>query len=65
MSAVIQESSLYERLLVLPENIIGEIIDGKLYTQPRPAGPHASVVSVLGMDIGSAYHRGRGGPGGW
>jgi Uma2 family endonuclease len=65
MSAVIQESSLYERLLALPENIIGEIIDGKLYTQPRPAGPHASVVSVLGMDIGSAYHRGRGGPGGW
>ncbi|CAI8867872.1 Uma2 family endonuclease [Methylocaldum szegediense] len=65
MSAVIQESNLYERLLALPENLVGEIIDGELYTQPRPAGPHASVVSVLGMDIGSAYHRGRGGPGGW
>ena len=65
MSAVIQESSLYERLLALPENLVGEIINGELYTQPRPAGPHASASSVLGMDIGSAYHRGRGGPGGW
>lgn len=65
MSAVIQETSLYERLIALPENLVGEIIDGELYTQPRPAGPHASASSVLGMDIGSAYHRGRGGPGGW
>lgn len=65
MSAVTQESNPYERLLSLPENLIGEIINGELYTQPRPAGPHASVSSVLGMDIGSAYHHGRGGPGGW
>lgn len=65
MSAMIKEQSLYERLLALPEHLVGEIIDGELYTQPRPAAPHASASSVLGMDIGSAYHRGRGGPGGW
>lgn len=49
--------------MALPENLAGEIIDGELYTEP--SGPHASASSVLGMDIGSAYHRGRGGPGGW
>lgn len=65
MSAVIKETSLYELLLALPENRVGEIINGELHTQPRPAGPHASATSVLGMDIGSAYQRGRGGPGGW
>ncbi len=57
--------SLYDRLIALPETLVGEIIDGELHTQPRPAGPHISASSVLGMDIGSAYHRGRGGPGGW
>ena len=56
---------LYEQLSALPETLVGEIIDGVLHTQPRPAGPHALALSTLGMDIGSAYHRGRGGPGGW
>jgi Uma2 family endonuclease len=65
MSAVIKETSLYEQLMNLPENVTGEIINGELYTFTRPAGPHVSASSVLGMDIGSAYHRGRGGPGGW
>ena len=65
MSAVIKETSLYELLLALPENMVGEIINAELHTQPRPAGPHASATSLLGMDIGSAYQRGRGGPGGW
>jgi Uma2 family endonuclease len=65
MSAVIRKSEPYERLLALPENLVGEIIGGELYTQPRPSGPHASASSVLGMDIGSAYHLGRNGPGGW
>jgi Uma2 family endonuclease len=66
MSAVIPEQkTLYARLCELPENLVGEIINGELYTQPRPAGPHANATSVLGMEIGSAFHQGRGGPGGW
>ncbi len=65
MSAVIKETSLYEQLMNLPENVTGEIINGELHAFPRPAGPHASATSSLGMDIGTAYHRGRGGPGGW
>jgi Uma2 family endonuclease len=57
--------SLYQQLVNLPERLVGEIIGGRLYTQPRPAGPHAMALSTLVMDVGSAFHRGRGGPGGW
>lgn len=57
--------NLYNQLLALPEGLTGEIIGGQLHTQPRPAGPHAVAVSQLGVDIGGAYGRGRGGPGGW
>jgi Uma2 family endonuclease len=55
----------YEDLLKVPENLVAELIDGELYTWPRPAGPHARFSSVLGMEIGPPYDRGRGGPGGW
>lgn len=57
--------SLYQQLVELPEMLVGEIIGGRLYTQPRPAAPHALAASSLGADVHSAYHRGRGGPGGW
>ncbi len=59
------QESLYEQLSKLPDHLIGEIINGQLHTQPRPAPPHALASSLLGMQIGPAYHRGQGGPGGW
>lgn len=65
MSAVLKTPDPYAQLLNLPETLVGELIGGELHTQPRPSGPHASASSVLGMDIGGAFHRGRGGPGGW
>jgi Uma2 family endonuclease len=65
MKAALYADDLYAELEALPENLTGEIINGQLYTQPRPTTPHALVESGLAMDIGSAYHRGRGGPGGW
>ncbi len=55
----------YEDILALPPYVTGQIVDGELQASPRPANPHASASSTLGMDIGSAYQRGRGGPGGW
>ena len=58
-------NDLYAQLEALPERLTGEIINGQLYTQPRPAGPHALASASLEIDIGSAYHKGRGGPGGW
>lgn len=55
----------YEDVLAAPEHLVAEVLGGELFTHPRPAGPHAMAASVLGMDIGGAFHRGRGGPGGW
>jgi len=57
--------SLYDRLLSLPENLTGEILDGQLYTQPRPSGPHAWAESVLSAELLDPFARGLGGPGGW
>jgi len=57
--------SLYDRLLGLPEGLTGEILDGQLHAQPRPAGPHARAESVLQIEIGGPFDRGKGGPGGW
>jgi Uma2 family endonuclease len=61
----VRQNATYEDLIKAPGNMVAEIIDGDLYTWPRPAGPHTRVASVLGMDIGPPYDLGRGGPGGW
>ena len=58
----------YADLEALPERYVGEIIDGTLYAQARPAFPHARVMSRLGGLIHVAFdrHSGEGdGPGGW
>ena len=55
----------YQDVLDAPRGLVAEVLDGELHTHPRPLGPHAEAASVLGMDIGGAFHRGRGGPGGW
>jgi Uma2 family endonuclease len=60
-----RRQATYEDVLRAPEHLIAEILNGELITSPRSAGPHAEVSSVLGMDVGTPFHRGRGGPGGW
>jgi hypothetical protein len=41
----------YEDILALPENLVGEIIDGELFASPRPAARHAQVATVLAADL--------------
>jgi Uma2 family endonuclease len=55
----------YDDLLAVPDHLVAEIIDGELYTSPRPAPRHAVATSGLGADLSGPYDRGRGGPGGW
>jgi len=43
---------------------VAEIIDGTLYTQPRPGAPHALASSSLGSNLSNPFRFGRGGPGG-
>ncbi|MGB5832441.1 MAG: Uma2 family endonuclease [Thiohalocapsa sp.] len=57
--------TLYEQLEALPEGLTGEILNGQLHTQPRPAGLHALTESNLQIEIGAPFGKGRGGPGGW
>jgi Uma2 family endonuclease len=57
--------TLYEQLEALPEGLTGEILDGQLYTQPRPAGPHGLAASSLGDELVGPFQKARGGPGGW
>lgn len=65
MSTPTPMPSPYALLLALPENRVGEIIDGQLYSHPRPAALHCQAASVLGEELGPPFKRGRGGPGGW
>ena len=49
----------------LPANVKGEIIEGTLYTQPRPRPRHQRTATILGAGLFGPYDRGAGGPGGW
>jgi len=56
---------LYERYLKVPSHQHAEIVRGTLYVMSRPAPRHASASSMLGVELGGPFQRGRGGPGGW
>ncbi len=58
-------SATYQDVLDAPPHMVAEIIDGKLYTHPRPAPPHAIASSRLGNRLGPPFDFGDGGPGGW
>ena len=55
----------YQDVLDAPPHRVAEIVGGTLYTNPRPALPHALARSSLGVELGGAFGRGPGGPGGW
>jgi Uma2 family endonuclease len=60
-----RKPATYADLEALPENMVGELIDGELYVSPRPAAPHTMAASRLGGELMGPFDRGRGGPGGW
>ena len=55
----------YRDVIDAPAHMVAEVIGGTLYTQPRPAMPHALASSSLGGELSSPFQKGRGGPGGW
>jgi Uma2 family endonuclease len=55
----------YEDVLAAPDDKLAELIDGELFLSPRPAARHLQVASVLGVELGGPFQRGRDGPGGW
>lgn len=58
-------STLYEQLMDLPAELVGELVNGRFLTHPRSAWVHLLAGSRLCTDIEGPYGRGRGGPGGW
>ena len=55
----------YRDVIDAPAHMVAEVVGGTLYTQPRPAMPHALASSSLGGELSSPFQKGRGGPGGW
>jgi Uma2 family endonuclease len=55
----------YRDIEGLPPNMVGEIVRGVLYANPRPGMPHTRAASKLGAELDGPFDRGRGGPGGW
>lgn len=61
----LKTGATYDDLVAVPENLVAEMFDGDLYATPWPGPLHAHAASVLGVEIGGPFHRGRNGPGGW
>ena len=55
----------YQDVLDAPPNMVAEIVRGALHLQPRPAPRHVHAHSILQVELGGPFSRGRGGPGGW
>lgn len=67
MSQAVRSSfdDLYQQLVELPENMVGQIIDGELVALPRPAVAHAQAASHMLWMLYGPFKQGKGGPGGW
>ena len=65
MSEPAKRRATYEDLANIAENLVAELIDGVIITNPRPALPHARAASRLGADLIGPFDRGKQGPGGW
>jgi Uma2 family endonuclease len=65
MTSPVKRPATYADIEALPPGMIGEIIHGVLYTQPRPVRRHTGGATTLGMLIGNPFQLGVGGPGGW
>src|SRR5260221_10202028 len=62
---VLERRATYEDLLAVPEHLVAELIDGELYTSPRPRLRHAKVATRVGSRLERAFDSGDDGPGGW
>ncbi len=61
----VRKSATYEDLAALPPGVKGEILDGVLYTQPRPRAHHSRIEGMVYGDVWSHFDRKRRGSDGW
>jgi Uma2 family endonuclease len=65
MAQTLTRPATYEDLLKVPDHLVAEIVDGELFTSPRPASRHARAAGLLYAVLGAAFDHGGGGPGDW
>jgi len=51
--------------LQVPDHLVAELIDGELYTSPRPTSRHARAAGAIYSILRRLFDDGDGGPGGW
>lgn len=55
MNEPAKRNAIYQDIVALPENLVGEILYGQLHAHPRPAPKHARAYSSLGGNLGGTY----------
>jgi len=65
MSDPAEKQASYDDLRALPDNMVGEILGGRLHAQPRPAPRHARAYSSITGTLWGPFDHGADGPGGW
>jgi Uma2 family endonuclease len=65
MADLARRRATYEDVLAAPPHKVAEVIDGELYLNPRPGGPHARSGVKLIAKLDGPFDSGEGGPGGW
>jgi Uma2 family endonuclease len=65
MTSERRKRASYADVVATPPGKVAEVLDGTLYTQPRPRVAHALAASHLGAELSGPFVRGKQGPGGW
>ena len=65
METTVARNATYADLEAVPPHLVAEILDGVLYTHPRPVARHGAAAFLLAHALGGPFQLGRGGPGGW
>lgn len=65
MTSATKRPATYADLDAVPEHLVAEIINGEMFTHPRPSRRHVAAASSLGHELVGPFQKGRGGPGGW
>lgn len=64
-TAPAKRHATYADVLAAPADVVAELIEGALVTQPRPSPRHGLAASSLGGELMGPFQKGQGGPGGW
>lgn len=63
--APLDREATYRDLLEVPDHLVAEIVEGELFTSPRPASRNAVATGKLFGQLDRRFGDGDGGPGGW